>query len=185
MPLDHTSEDHQLVEAFLDGDQSAFNIIVDRYRRIVYAVAYRIIHNHEEADDIAQETFIKAYEKLHTFRGEASLKTWLLRITNNLSINLIHSGRISKDSGGELDENMKISEDDLLSGMLENEQKTALKRAITKLPPKQQQTLLLRTYQQLSCKEVANIMNCSVGTVKANVFNGLKRLKSLLCAVEV
>jgi RNA polymerase sigma-70 factor (ECF subfamily) len=175
------ADDQALIHRFLDGQDSAFTHIVEKYRRQVYAVAYRFTRNAEEADDLTQETFIKAYENLHKFRGEASLKTWLLRITTNASINMTKSGRISKDIGEAPDEQLIEGEPDSpLGNMIGDERKVALRRAIGHLPPRQKQALLLKTYQEMSCEEVAHMMNCSVGTVKANVFNALKRLKTIM-----
>jgi len=175
------AEDQALVRSFLDGDAVAFSRLVEKYRKAVYAVAYRFAGNHEEADDIAQETMIKAYENLHRFRGEASFKTWLLRIAANLSINLVKSGRIAKDSGAAPDDAWRGGEaSPPLEGMMATERRQALRAAIARLPPKQRQTLLLKTFQNMTCEEVAAVMKCSPGTVKANVFNAVKRLKSLL-----
>ena len=79
-------EDQSLIDWFLQGNQEAFSRLVTKYRKQAYAIAYRFTQNHEEADDLAQETFVTAFDKLHTFRGEASFKTWLLRITTNLQV---------------------------------------------------------------------------------------------------
>lgn len=176
--------DAGLVQQVLSGDQTAFTQLVNKYRKQVYAIAYRFSNNAQEADDLAQEAFIKAYQNLTKFRGEASFRTWLLRITTNLSINLVKSGRMSKDSGEAPDEGGLRNSDSQLSKLLDGEKKLALRKAISKLPPKQKATLLLKTYNEMTCEEVATTMNCSVGTVKANVFNALKRLKTLLHAGE-
>jgi len=174
------NEDQSLVDCFLNGDQSGFSRLVSKYRKQAYAIAYRFTQNHEEADDLAQETFVTVFKNLHTFRGESSFKTWLLRITTNLSINTRKSGRVSKDSGAEPEDRSAGAEEPALSHLLEQERKAALRKAIARLPPKQRETLLLKTYRQHTCEEVAGIMGCSVGTVKANVFNALKRLKQIL-----
>lgn len=172
-------EDLLLINAFLKGDEIAFAKIVKKYRKSVYAVAYRFSQNHDEADDLCQETFVKAFQSLATFRKEAALKTWLLRIVTNLSINMKKSGRMNRDSGMEPDENHTNSGNDALHTILEGERKAKLRNAMALLPPKQRKTLILKTYEDLTCEEVARIMNCSPGTVKANIFNALKRLKKL------
>lgn len=173
-------EDTLLVQRFANGDPTAFDALVQKYRRQVYAVARRFTRNHEEADDLAQETFVRVYQSIASFRAESSFRTWLLRITTNLALNVQKSGRISKDSGAELDAEICDLNPHALQGILEAERQQALQQAIAQLPPKQRQTLLLKTYRDLTCEEVASVMNCSVGTVKANIFNALKRLKSLL-----
>ena len=173
-------EDRLLIERVLDGDQAAYSRLVTKYRKQVYAVAWRFTRNAQEADDLAQETFIKAYQNLAGFRREASFKTWLLRITTNASINMTKSGRISKDSGDVPEDQHGHAAGGALDGMIDHERKQRLRRAIGKLPPKQRRTLMLKTYEDMTCEQVAHTLNCSVGTVKANVFNALKRLKSLL-----
>jgi len=176
------ADDAVLVRRFLDGDDHAFTEIVHAYHRQVYAIAWRFTRNHEEADDLAQETFVKAYEHLKTFRGEAGLRTWLLRIATNLSINAKNSGRLSKDSGETPDQVNRTGADnpDPVDNLIRQDHHRDLYAAIEKLPPKQKQTLLLKTFRHMSCQEVAEVMGCSVGTVKANAFNALKRLKLIL-----
>lgn len=172
--------DKRLIQRSLEGEQSAYTQLVNKYRRQVYAIAYRFAKNREEADDLAQDTFIKAYENLSGFRMESSFKTWLFRIATNLSINLTKSGRVSKDSGEIPDKHLFQGESNTLEGLLQDERTRALRTAIGELPPRQKQTLLLKTYRHMSCEEVARVMECSVGTVKANVFNALKRLRTIL-----
>ncbi|MCB9399376.1 MAG: sigma-70 family RNA polymerase sigma factor [Acidobacteria bacterium] len=173
-------EDQTHISAFLAGDEAAFNQLVLKYRKPVYAVAYRFTQNHEEADDLAQETFLRAYQSLVHFRGDSSLKTWLLRIVSNLSLNHLKSGRISKDSGGEPEEHALAADPTGLNQILEDEERLALRKAIAKLPPKQKETLMLKTFQDLTCEQVAEIMQCSIGTVKANLFNAVQKLKNML-----
>ncbi|MBO1320176.1 RNA polymerase sigma factor [Acanthopleuribacter pedis] len=175
-----TSEDQALVQRFLDGEESAFTQITLKYRKQVYAVAYRFTRNHAEADDLTQETFIRAYNGLANFRQEASLKTWLLKICTNLSINLTRSGRVTKDSGDAVEDHDHgkgaVSE----ARLIQEQRHEELYAAINQLPPKQKETLLLKTFQDMTCEEVAKIMKCSPGTVKANVFNAVKKLRTLL-----
>jgi len=174
-------EDATLVARFLDGDEQAFTRLVTKYRRQVYAIAWRFTRSHEEADDLAQETFVKAYENLKSFRGESGFRTWLLRITTNLSINLKNSGRVTKDSGEAPEEqNLPGADTRPLEALIDQQDNRALYQAIATLPPKQKQTILLKTFREMSCKEVARIMGCSVGTVKANTFNALKRLEKIM-----
>lgn len=177
-----TGEDQALVQRFLAGEESAFTQITIKYRKQVYAVAFRFARNHAEADDLTQETFIRAYKGLANFRQEASLKTWLLRICTNLSINMTRSGRISKDSGDAVEDHDHGDQALSESRLLQQERHQELYRAIDKLPPKQKETLLLKTFEDMTCEEVAKIMKCSPGTVKANVFNAVKKLRSLLQA---
>jgi RNA polymerase sigma-70 factor (ECF subfamily) len=180
MPESSMEEDHALIQAFGQGDETAFPRLVQKYRRQIYGLAFRFTHNHEEADDLAQETFLRAYTHLSSFRGESSFKTWLFRIVTNLSINLSQSSRMAKDTGEEPEEHHVQAEASALEDLLAQDRSVALQRAIATLPPKQKETLLLKTYQDLTCEQVAQVMKCSVGTVKANLFNALKKLKQAL-----
>jgi RNA polymerase sigma-70 factor (ECF subfamily) len=173
-------EDLLYIERVLAGEASAFTPLMTKYRRLVYAIAYRYTGNHEEANDLAQETFIKAYNNLSRFRGEASFKTWLLRIVNNLSINVKKSGRVSKDSGHVPEDFEEASDPQALNQVMTTQRNAKLYAAIAQLPPKQKQALMLKTFEDMTCEQVAQAMNCSPGTVKANVFNAVKKLKGLL-----
>ena len=135
---------------------------------------------HDEADDLAQETFIKAYEALASFRADASFKTWLLRIATNLSINTTKSGRISKDCGQAPHEFSLTDHHHGDENLIHEQRALRLREAIKQLPPRQKEALMLKTYEDMTCEEVATVMECSVGTVKANVFNALKKIRSIL-----
>lgn len=176
-PID---EDLHYVELFIAGDELAFTTLVNKYRRYVFSIAYRFVQDISEADDLTQETFIRAFNHLKSFRKESSFKTWLSRIVTNLSINVKKSNRISKDSGLSPEDLNPSVNAESLDQILKEEQNNKLRIAISNLAPKQKETLLLRTYRDMSCKEVAHIMQCSVGTVKANLFNAIKNLKTMM-----
>src|SRR5262249_3474123 len=103
LPADGTDPDDRLIERFKGGDRDAFDRIVERYRRDVYRIAYRMTANHEDAGDVAQETFLRAHRALASFRGDASLKTWLFRIAMNLSINVGRSRAVRKTEERDLE----------------------------------------------------------------------------------
>lgn len=173
-------DDRYFVERFLAGEESAFSTLVNKYRKSIYIIAYRFTNNRQEADDLTQDTFVKAYQGLAKFRGDASFKTWLYRIATNLSINTSKCGRIRKDSGESPADDSYACEHPVLDDMMAQERKSKLYTAIGHLPPRQQQALVLKALQDMTCQEVADIMRCSVGTVKANVFNAVRKLKILL-----
>ena len=173
-------EDTELVENSISGDEIAFSTLVNKYRRYVYSIAYRFVHNHDEADDLTQETFIRVYSHLKSFRHESSLKTWLGRIVSNLAINVKKSSRICMDSGLDPEDLQNSVSAHGLNPLIKMERTNKLNQAIAKLPPRQKQTLLLRSFKEMSCQDVAKIMKCSEGTVKANLFNAIKNLKTLM-----
>jgi RNA polymerase sigma-70 factor (ECF subfamily) len=172
--------DEELVAAFREGTESAFNRIVERYKREMYSVAYRISGNHGDADDIVQETFLRAYRALAAFRGGSSLKTWLYRIAVNTSINLLK--RRARHAAAALDTHPAQATEGPRGerALLDEELRRRLSAAIGRLPEKQQKTLILKVFQELKFSEIASVMQCSVGTAKANFFHAVRNLRSEL-----
>jgi RNA polymerase sigma-70 factor, ECF subfamily len=173
------ADDRALVAAFLDGRREAFDIIVERHRRTVYQVCYRFVNNHEDAADLAQDVFVRAFKGLKNFKGESSLGTWLYRVGVNACLNRVAAKRPETepiDAVQRVDAHAASPLDEVLRG----ERAVAVRQAIEQLPPKQKATLMLRVYQELSHEEIARILGSSVGAVKANFFHALGNLKRLL-----
>jgi len=173
------AEDRVLVAAFLAGSQDAFAVIVSRYQRTVYQVCYRFVRNHEDAADLAQDVFVRAFKGLGQFKGDASLGTWLYRVGVNCCLNRLAVKRPRTES---IDASQHVDQkrDDPLHAVVRSEKAARVRQAIAKLPPKQRATLLLRVYQDLSHEEIAEILGSSVGATKANFFHALGNLKRLL-----
>src|SRR5262249_54734561 len=154
-----------------------------RYRRDIYRIAYRITGDHAEADDLAQETFCRAYTALGEFRGDASLKTWLCRIVSNLSLNVVQSARLTRRDGTTVEDLAQAGEAATVVApvgadhLMSEERHRRLRRAIEALPRKQKSTLILRVFEGLQYKEIARLMGCSTGTAKANFFHAVAFLK--------
>ena len=172
-------DDQALVAASLAGDSGAFDAIVERHRRTVYQVCYRFVNNHEDASDLAQETFVRAWKGLRNFKGESALSTWLYRIAVNVSLNRVSAKRLDVEAI-EDDRFVDTASDAPGDSLLRGERAAAVRRAIAQLPEKQRATLILRTYQELSHQEIADILGSSVGAVKANFFHALANLKKIL-----
>ncbi|MDR5682814.1 MAG: sigma-70 family RNA polymerase sigma factor [Armatimonadota bacterium] len=174
------SEDRKLIVAFRRGEQSAFAALVIKYRRTVYRVARRMTGNHEDAADVVQDTFVRAFRGLRSFEGTSSLRTWLYRIAVNASLDhLVRTARAPvlvaalpdrpappDDGPGEIAER--------------RERGRQIAAAVEALPPRQRAAVVLRLYLDLPYAEIANIMDCSEGTVKATVFAALRKLRQKL-----
>ena len=173
------ADDRVLVAAFLAGSQEAFSVIVNRHQRTVYQVCYRFVRNHEDAADLAQDVFVRAFKGLRNFKGDASLGTWLYRVGVNCCLNRLAVKRPHIES---IDESQHVDQkhDDPLRAVVRSEKAAHVRQAISQLPPKQRATLLLRVYQELSHEEIATILGSSVGATKANFFHALGNLKRLL-----
>ena len=171
--------DQALVTACLEGDKGAFDEIVQRHQRTVYQVCFRFTNNHEDASDLAQETFVRAWKGLRNFKGQAALSTWLYRIAVNVSLNRVSAKR-PENEALDADRFVDTSSDVPGARLLRDERAQAVRRAINELPEKQRATLILRTYHDLSHQEIADILGSSVGAVKANFFHALANLKKIL-----
>lgn len=175
--------DADLVEATLAGDRAAFDLIVERHRRHVYQLCYRFVGNHEDASDLAQDVFVRAFRSLRTFKGQASLGTWLYRIAVNVSLNRVarQPRVVSVDAliAGE-DRRVVSSEESPSDALLRGERAQQVRAAIARLPKKQRATLILRVYHDLPHEQIAGILGSTVGAVKANFFHALNNLKKLL-----
>ena len=177
MTLGNSDADTELVERYLAGDMSAFDELMIRYERQIYRVCYRFVENREDAMDLAQEVFIKAFEHLGTFRRESSLKTWLYRIAMNHCIN--HVKKHSQEFV-EVNEYTGSTRASVQSELEEREKREHFRCLVKQLPPKQKAILELRINEQLSYEEIAKISGRSVSTIKASVFFALEKLRKLV-----
>ncbi len=174
-PVDDTA----LVEAALAGDTTAFDTLVTRHRRTVYQVCYRFVNHHEDAADLTQDTFVRAWKALGTFRGQARFSTWIYRIAVNVSLNRV-SLKTPKTDVVDFDLVADVREPAPGAAIDAQERQAMVRKAVQSLPPRQRTALILRTYHELSHQEVADIVGTSVGAVKANVFHALANLKKRL-----
>jgi len=174
-----TLTDPELVDACRGGHRPAFDVIVERHRRAVYQLCYRFVGNHEDASDLSQEVFLRAYRGLSSFRGGSSLGTWLHRIGVNACLNRVS---VKKPQTEDLDARQHVDTriESPSDRVLREERGARVREAITQLPPRQRATLVLRMYQELSHEEIAGVLGSSVGAVKANFFHALGNLKKIL-----
>jgi RNA polymerase sigma-70 factor (ECF subfamily) len=170
-------DDRQAVEACRNGDTQAFDRLVERYQRDVYRLCYRYVNNHFDASDMAQEVFLRAYRALAKFRGDSAFSTWLYRIAVNTCLNFRSS---RKWPAAELSETLADGRRGALEEIEREEKAQRVREAIRHLPEKQRATLILRMYHDLSMDEIAGVMGSSVGTVKANLFHALSKLRKRL-----
>lgn len=177
-PLAELAE-QALVEACLSGRPGAFDLIVERHRRTIYQLCYRFVGNHEDASDLSQDVFLRAFRGLRRFRGQSSIGTWLYRIGVNVCLNRVSA----KAPRVEPIEEQHFVDDRVESAserLLREERGARVRQAITQLPPKQRAALIMRAYQDMSHQEIADVLGSSVGAVKANFFHALGNLKRLL-----
>jgi RNA polymerase sigma-70 factor (ECF subfamily) len=170
-------DDIDLVEQHLSGNEKAFEELIMKYQKKIYGLAYRMTRDIEESKDITQNTFLQAIRNMAKFRKKSSFKTWLYKITCNLCLNYLNRRRPHEV---QLSESVIGNQSGALGILLEKERGYQVLKALSGVPDRQRMSILLRTYEGLSCRETAEVMNISEGAVKANYHNGLKKMKGLL-----
>ena len=178
----------QIVQSVLQGDVNAFEKLVLEYEKAVYGITQRMCGNAEDAADMTQETFIKAYNSLSSFRGDSKFSVWLYRIATNVCLDFLRSksrkptvSLSMEDDDGEEVELDIADESQSPERLLERGlTRDAVRRGLNALSPEYRQILLLREIQGLSYEEISDILTIEVGTVKSRIFRARKRLCAFL-----
>jgi RNA polymerase sigma-70 factor, ECF subfamily len=175
-----TLADPALVAQARDGVPGAFDVLVERHRRAIYQVCYRFVHQHEDASDLAQDVFVRAWRSLGSFKGDAAFSTWLYRIAVNLCLNRVSARKLPSEplDDGDRFEDARVERPG--TALLRGERAQVVRRAIQALPKKQRATVILRVFHQLSHQQIADVLGSSVGAVKANFFHALGNLRKIL-----
>jgi len=173
--------DVELVQEVRQGNRQAFTELMRRYQQRVYWTARRIVGSHEDADDIAQETFVKAFLALGDFRGDSSFFTWLYRIAVNLSLNAARKQQfLGYLRQSEMVARFLPSEKDPSHELEQQELQSMLQQAIKELPEKQREVFVMRYFDELSYQEISAILKTSVGGLKANYFHAVRKIREYL-----
>jgi RNA polymerase sigma-70 factor (ECF subfamily) len=171
------NNDSELIRQFKNGDVKGYNEIVRKYQQQVYWVIRKMVCDHDEADDITQEVFIKVYSALRDFREEANLFTWLYRIATNHAINHIRKVKVRNTVSVEVVVEPIVSKEKRSDEVIDEEHRTKiLEEAIEQLPPQQRAVFNMRYYDELPYDEIAEILGKSVGGIKANYFHAVKKI---------
>ena len=173
-----------LVEACLAGRPGAFDLVVERHRRAVYQLCYRFVGNHEDASDLSQDVFLRAYRGLRGFRGGSSLATWLYRIGVNLCLSRVSAKAPLNNVTESIEDRPHIDarSESAPERLIKEQRGARVRAAIAGLPRKQRATLILRIYHEMSHQEIASVLGGSVGAVKTNLFHALINLKKRLAS---
>jgi RNA polymerase sigma-70 factor (ECF subfamily) len=176
----HTPEVLVWVEAAQQGDQLAFGALVNLFSRDVYGKAFSILKNHQDADDVVQETFIRVYRALPGFRFESSFRTWLITIATRQALN--YRERVIKEHEsldgpeGTFEHPALRVEETQISALLDLEARRLLQEALPKLPRRQKEALTLKLQHDWKYEQIAQQMGTSVGSVKAHIFHAIRNL---------
>lgn len=169
--------DAELIQDVKSGNKKSFETLVQRHEKFLMKVVVRMTRDLDAAEDVVQETFIKAYKRLHLFEGRSTLRSWLYQIALNTARNRFR--KHSRESVGT--EALEIAVDgEIESHMVALDIRSLLEKEIRLLPDRQRMALSLRVFDDLSFKEIADIMKCPYDTAKANYRHALMKLKSRL-----
>lgn len=183
-------QEGKIIARVLGGDTDAFEALVTEYEKNVYNLALKMTGNTEDAADLSQETFIKAFHSLGSFRGDSKFSVWLYRIVSNVCLDFLR-GRSRRqtvslsmeDEDGE-EAQLDIPDERQTPELLLEKRMTreAVRRGLAQLPPEPRQILLLREIQGLSYEEIASVLGIESGTVKSRIFRARKKLCAFLLA---
>src|SRR5437660_7241857 len=186
---DHSSaNDETLVRAAQKGDMAAFEELVARHRDKIYARAFSMVRNEEDAIDLSQEAWVKGWQRLKQFQGESSVSTWLTRIIINLCLDHLRKQKrqrtesieaMTEESGG-VERQMPVITVNPTAGLERQEVRKRIDKAMAQLSHEHRTVLILHEFEEMEYKQIAKTMNCSIGTVMSRLFYARRKLAALL-----
>ena len=180
-----------LVRRCQAGDTEAFGELVTRYRARVFSMIYNMVHSEQDAWDLAQDSFLKAWKSIKRFRWRSSFYTWIYRIVMYVTIDWLRKKQV-KGGGAEFDDAIQLKEVDPASKtvpktdalpyetMERSEIRARIDKAITQLSPEQRAVILMKEIEEMQYREIAEALGCSIGTVMSRLFYARKKLQNLL-----
>ncbi len=186
--MENQDHDNELVTRVKNGDKQAFNLLVEKYQYRIRSLVSRLVRDSAEQEDIVQEAFIKAYRAIGRFRGDSAFYTWLYRIAVNTAKNHLVAARrrppaqdveISED--GPMRAPERLIETNTPEVILQNDQLVAtIRKAIRELPEELRQAITLRELEGLSYEDIAEAMNCPIGTVRSRIFRAREAIQEAM-----
>jgi len=179
--MNHQS-DQYYINQVLEGDANSYGILVQRYQSLVYTVVYRMVKNKEEAEEIAQDTFVKAYKSLVNYRGESKFSTWLYTIAYRKSLDAIKVKKrfVSTELIEEISEGEIEMVNDALNYLQTKERKKIIADSILKLPEEEAVIVTLYYFEEKSVKEIKKIVGLTEENIKIKLYRSRKKLYSIL-----
>ena len=170
--------DQELAERFRDGERTAFDALVRRHQKGVWRLIRRYVKSDADAADVTQLAFVRAFRGLATFRGTATVRSWLYRIAINCALSWLRDHR--REQPAEISEDALTEDNPAPAQLSASDDRARLRAAIAQLPPKQKLVLELRVFDDLAFREVADLADCSENTAKVNFHYAVKRLRDIL-----
>ncbi len=177
-----TNNDQILIEAIKNGDTKAYGQLVDRYKDLVYTLALRMLRHREEAEEVAQDTFIKVFKSLDKFKGDSKFSTWIYRVAYNTCLDNIKKNKkyLNDVAIDEFTFNKLDTIDNALDNIIKEERSVLIKKCINKLSEDSSALLTLFYFEELSLEEISKIINVEANTVKVKLFRARKKLAVIL-----
>ena len=179
--IEAQNEDKLLVERFRQGDRDAFDQLVKKYQDKTYRQCYLFTHEVGDALDLTQEIFIRVFQSLGNFKGQSSFYTWLFRIVHNICIDYTRKNKAYLDAEISIENTFDSESQSSPSNLVEaKELGVEISRAIDILPSQVKSTIILRYYEGLDYKSISDILECRIGSVKSNLYRGVRMLRNML-----
>ena len=187
-----SADDRTLVQAAQQGEMAAFEELVARHRDKIYARAYSMMRNDEEAVDLSQEAWVKGWQRLRQFQGDASFGTWMTRVVINLCLDQLRKHKRQRtesieamdDESGGVERHMPVVTVNPTAGLERTELRQRIDRALGLLSHEHRTVLVLHEFEDMEYKEIAKTMGCSIGTVMSRLFYARRKLAALLADLK-
>ncbi|WP_192500419.1 RNA polymerase sigma factor [Flavobacterium sp. PL002] len=175
-------EDTYYITKIIAGDTKAFAVLVDRYKDLVFTLALRMLKNREEAEEVAQDTFIKVFKSINKFKGDSKFSTWIYRITYNSCLDVLkkYKQEYKLDPIDEYTERQLVTFENAFDALADKEQRQTIETCLQKLPEEDGFLLTLYYFEEQSIDEIAKIVGLTTNNVKVKLFRSRKKLAYLL-----
>ena len=179
-----TTNDKKIINQIIAGDSNAFSVLVDRYKDLVFTLSLKMLKNREEAEEVAQDTFVKVFKSLSKFKGDSKFSTWIYKVTYNSCLDRLKKNKKEqlKVAIDEYTEHQVKTIDNALENMVEEERQQAIKACLELLPPDDSFLLTLYYFEEQSLDEIAKVVGLTANNVKVKLFRSRKKLTSILKA---
>jgi RNA polymerase sigma-70 factor (ECF subfamily) len=174
--------DQKYIDKIIKGDTKSYEVLVNQYKNMVFSLALQMLKNREEAEEVSQDTFIKAYRFLHKFKGDSKFSTWLYKISYNTCLDALKKHKKERQvfNIDNITENQIQSLDNVLNDIEIEERNEIIKKCILQLPENDRILLNLYYYKELSLQEIAEVVTKNYSQVRVNLYRSRKRLASVL-----
>ncbi|WP_397447211.1 RNA polymerase sigma factor [Polaribacter sp. R77954] len=179
--MTHNNDQHYITKV-INGDTNAFAYLVDNYKNMVFSLAFKMTKKREEAEEISQDTFIKAYKNLAKFKGDSKFSTWLYRIAYHTSLDAIKKQK-NNNNTFEINEimfNQIAAVEDILQGIARKERSVLMDKCLQKLPHEERSLIWMFYYDELSLKEIIEVTSLSEANLKVKLHRGRKKLLAIV-----